>query len=73
MLIDCDTCVGQGVHCHDCVISVLLNTPPQGVELDSDEQIALVSLAGAGLVPPLRLIPDPKRRAGRTDDTRGIA
>lgn len=62
MLIDCDTCAGQGVHCGDCVISVLLNAPPAHVRLDSDEQIALVRLAEAGLVPPLRLVPG--ERAG---------
>jgi hypothetical protein len=72
MVIDCETCSGQGVHCHDCVISVLLNAPPQQLELDSDEQIAFVSLADAGLVPPLRLIPKrPPGRSGR--DARGIA
>ncbi|HEY8302212.1 MAG TPA: hypothetical protein VIG48_09950 [Jatrophihabitans sp.] len=58
MIIDCDTCIGQGVHCHDCVISVLLNAPPQQVQLESEEQIALVRLADAGLVPPLRLVRD---------------
>jgi hypothetical protein len=68
MLIDCDTCVGQGVHCHDCVITVLLNAPPQQLHLESDEQIALVRLAEAGLVPPLRLV-----RADTRDDARGIA
>ena len=72
MIIDCDTCSGQGVHCHDCVISVLLNAPPQQVQLDSDEQIALVRLADAGLVPPLRLVPDPVQH-GTDHDTRGIA
>jgi len=72
MIIDCDTCSGQGVHCHDCVISVLLNAPPQQVQLDSDEQIALVRLADAGLVPPLRLVPDPVQR-GDERDARGIA
>ena len=77
MLIDCDTCSAQGLHCHDCVISVLLDAPPQHVELDSDEQIAFVSLAEAGLLPPLRLVPTPdpnpadRRRPQR--DTRGIA
>ncbi len=71
MIIDCDTCSGQGVHCHDCVISVLLHAPPQRVQLDSAEQIALVRLADAGLVPPLRLVPDtPERERG---DARGIA
>jgi hypothetical protein len=63
MLIDCDTCSAQGLHCHDCVVTVLLNSPPQRLELDSDEQIALVRLADAGLVPPLRLVPDPPGRS----------
>lgn len=70
MLIDCDTCSAQGVHCHDCVITVLLNAPPHRLELDADEQIALVSLAEAGLVPPLRLIAGGRPPAY---DTRGIA
>lgn len=67
MLIDCDTCSVQGTHCHDCVITVLLNAPPREFELDSTEQIAFVSLAEAGLVPPLRLVNTERR------DTRGIA
>jgi hypothetical protein len=71
MLIDCDTCSVQGLHCHDCVINVLLNAPPQRFELDSDEQIAFVTLADAGLVPPLRLVPSPP--AAPPGDTRGIA
>ena len=75
MLIDCDTCAGQGVHCDDCVISFLLNAPPDAaqrhVELDGDEQVAFVSLADAGLVPPLRLATAEGR--GSTGDTRGIA
>lgn len=64
MLIDCDTCVGRGVHCHDCVVMVLLTSPPQPerqYELDGEEQIALVRLAEAGLVPPLRLVHDDTR------------
>lgn len=76
MLIDCDTCSVQGLHCHDCVITVLLSAPPQSgpqhYELDSIEQIALVSLAEAGLVPPLRLVPD-RADSQRYRDTRGIA
>ncbi len=79
MLIDCDTCSAQGVHCADCVVSVLLNAPAQGFEIDSEEQIAFVSLAEAGLVPPLRLVPDPSGRAAGGDSPaphrrgRGIA
>lgn len=59
MLIDCDTCAGRDVHCDDCVISVLLAAPPRcdgRVELDRAESVALVSLAAAGLVPPLRMV-----------------
>jgi hypothetical protein len=74
MLIDCDTCSAQGLHCHDCVVTVLLNAPPQHVELDSDEQIAFVSLAEAGLVPPLRLVrADVAADAAPEGESRGIA
>jgi len=80
MLIDCDTCAGQGVHCHTCVIAVFLDTPPDAREpqrpryqLDSDEQIALVHLAEAGLVPPLRLVRDPNHAGEAGHESRGIA
>jgi hypothetical protein len=76
MLIDCDTCSVQGLHCHDCVITLVLNAPPQSrapqIELDTTEQIAFVSLAEAGLVPPLRLVAD-NARITPNHDTRGIA
>ncbi|HEY2299459.1 MAG TPA: hypothetical protein VGH43_17120 [Jatrophihabitans sp.] len=77
MLIDCDTCAGQGVHCHNCVIAVFLETPPDSqhprFQLDSDEQIALVHLAEAGLVPPLRMIRGGAGADGAGHDSRGIA
>jgi hypothetical protein len=57
MLIDCDTCTVRGDACRDCVITVLLNGPPAGVELDDDEHAAIGTLAQAGLLPPLRLVP----------------
>jgi hypothetical protein len=57
MLIDCDTCVARGLACADCVVTVLLHNPPQPVDLDDDEQAAIEQLADAGLVPPLRLVP----------------
>jgi len=55
MLIDCDTCTARGTGCGDCVVTVLLGTPPQGVELDAAERAAIGVLADSGLVPPLRL------------------
>jgi len=59
MLIDCDSCSARDISCADCVISVLLGGPPGPVDLDRDERVALVRLADAGLVPPLRLASDP--------------
>jgi len=56
MVVDCDSCEVRGKACQDCVISVLLGAPPS-VELDTSEQRAIDVLAGAGLVPKLRLIP----------------
>jgi hypothetical protein len=56
VLIDCDTCQVRGLACGDCVVTVLLGAPPEGVVLDDDERRALDVLAGSGLVPPLRLV-----------------
>ncbi|HEX3787095.1 MAG TPA: hypothetical protein VHW44_04490 [Pseudonocardiaceae bacterium] len=56
MIIDCDRCAIKGVGCSDCVISVLLDAPPR-VEFDEPELRALGTLADAGLVPRLRLVP----------------
>lgn len=56
MVIDCDMCAIRGVGCSDCVISVLLDAPPQ-VELAEPELRAIDALAGAGLLPRLRLVP----------------
>nr|WP_204920502.1 hypothetical protein [Microlunatus panaciterrae] len=57
MHVDCQTCVARGLACDDCVISVLLGAPEEGVDLDGDERAALAALADSGLVPPLRLVP----------------
>ncbi len=61
MYIDCDACQVRGPACTDCVVTVLLGAPPDavpasGVDLDTAEQAAIAVLAGAGLVPPLRLV-----------------
>lgn len=53
--IDCDDCQVRGLHCHDCVVTVLLGPPPE-LEFDDDEQRALGILAQSGLVPPLRMV-----------------
>jgi hypothetical protein len=53
--IDCDTCTVRGLHCHDCVVTVLLGPPPE-LTFDDDGREALDVLAQAGLVPPLRLV-----------------
>lgn len=60
--IDCGSCaVRSAAACGDCVVSVLLGAPQQGVDLDHDEQAALLALADSGLVPPLRLVPGARR------------
>jgi hypothetical protein len=56
MLIDCDSCRVRGPACGDCVVTVLLGAPPEGVRLDPEERTALDVLAASGLVPPLRLV-----------------
>jgi hypothetical protein len=58
MLIDCQTCIAPKEACSDCVVAVLLRRPPDAfADLDDEECAALGSLADAGLVPPLRLVP----------------
>nr|WP_209647762.1 hypothetical protein [Kibdelosporangium banguiense] len=60
MVVDCDSCEVRGKACQECVISVLLGPPcleKNTVELDASEQRAIDVLAGAGMVPKLRLIP----------------
>lgn len=57
MIIDCDRCEVRGPDaCRDCVVSALLGAPPT-VEFDRSEQDAIAALAGAGMIPRLRLIP----------------
>jgi hypothetical protein len=56
MHIDCDSCAVRGLACGDCVISVLLGAPPEGVYVDEAQRAALAVLADRGLVPPLRLV-----------------
>lgn len=59
MLIDCETCSVRDIACGDCVVGVLLGTPPVGGTLDADERTAISVLAASGLVPPLRFTAAP--------------
>jgi hypothetical protein len=66
MIIDCDTCCGQGTNiCDDCVVTFILH---EGLlELREDEATALGNLATEGLIPGLRLVVrDPSREARRS-------
>jgi len=57
VVVDCDRCLVRSPGaCGDCVVTVLLGAPPDGIELDNDEVAALGALAEGGLVPPLRLV-----------------
>lgn len=60
MLIDCETCLAKDIACDDCVISVIFKegfVDEGPFDLDHDEADALSTLAEAGLVPQLRLVP----------------
>ncbi len=52
LVVDCDRCTMQGVACHDCVVSVLID--PNETTFSPDEIRAVTALATWGLVPPLR-------------------
>ena len=81
MLIDCGTCVGRGLACDDCVVNVVLSRPaadlkrrgPGPMELDDAERDAFATLAEAGLVPPLRLVPVVHFTPGEAGPSRDIA
>ena len=64
MVIDCERCAARGPACGDCVVSVLLGAPPDGVQLDETERRAIAVLADGGLVPPLRLVRGTARSRG---------
>ncbi len=57
VVVDCDSCVVRSAAaCGDCVVTVLLGAPPEGVVIDAEERAAFDALAASGLVPPLRLV-----------------
>jgi len=67
--VDCHGCTARPTACGDCVVTYLLGSAPQGVELDSDQQVALENLAHAGLVPALKYQIEPEfgHGTGRED------
>lgn len=68
MIVDCDRCEVRGNACGECVITVLLGAPPEGLELDGADRRALDTLAAAGMVPRLQLVEcDEDHSAGRGD------
>lgn len=71
MIVDCDRCEVRGGACKDCVITVLLGAPPEGVELDGIDRRALHTLAEAGMVPRLQLV-DRGEGHGATQTGSGI-
>lgn len=68
--IDCSSCDVRGLACGDCVVTVLLGTPPAW--LDDEEQRAIGVLADSGLVPPLRLVTSGEVSSGEELQT-GVA
>jgi hypothetical protein len=61
MIIDCDTCEVRGAACGDCVVTFFtIGMRPQTVEIDEDQTAAMAALAEGGLVPPLRLVREPR-------------
>lgn len=68
VVVDCDRCLVKSPSaCGDCIVTVLLGSPPAGIEIDPDEMVALTTLSNSGLVPPLRLViavTEPDTQAG---------
>jgi len=59
MIIDCNACQLQATTaCDECIVPVLLNQMSGPFDLNDEEATALDNLAEAGMVTPLRLVPD---------------
>lgn len=55
LLIDCDTCPNRRpAACGDCMVSALIGPPSDQHTFDDAEGAALLTLAGQGMVAPLR-------------------
>ncbi|HEY2762614.1 MAG TPA: hypothetical protein VGJ13_01140 [Pseudonocardiaceae bacterium] len=73
MIVDCDRCEVRGDACGECVITVLLGSPPGGLELDGIDRRALDTLAAAGMVPRLQLVECDENHETRRSGTGGAA
>ncbi|WP_213450717.1 hypothetical protein [Rhizomonospora bruguierae] len=68
MLVDCDTCTVRGAACGDCLVSALLDTPREILDLTAPERAAIEVLARAGFdvevlaVAGAPAVPRPRRR-----------
>ncbi|WP_173079365.1 hypothetical protein [Phytohabitans rumicis] len=71
MLIDCDRCAVRGDACRGCLVTALLDAPPQHGQLTADERRAIEVFGRAGFDveviaeserPRLRLMPGGRRR-----------
>lgn len=56
MIVDCDRCKVRGDACKDCVITVLLGAPPEGIELDGIDRRAQHIVGEADMVSRLQLV-----------------
>jgi hypothetical protein len=62
MLIDCDQCAVRGIACGECLVTVLLDTPPAVHRLGEAEAHAIEILSRAGFeVTVLEPTHEPKR------------
>lgn len=71
MLIDCDNCAVRGAACAGCLVSALLDTPPDTGRRTAKERRAIEAFARAGFdvavlaepaAAPLRLVPAARPR-----------
>jgi hypothetical protein len=63
MLIDCDTCTVRGAACAGCVVTALVDTPDEIVNLGAAELHAIEVLARAGLTATVLAGSPPEARA----------
>lgn len=73
MIIDCGDCDARGAACADCVVSVVLGLPPEGLQVGPVERTALAVLADGGLLPRLHHRPARGRDRPAASGSDGLA